>query len=258
MAFLSTGDLKIYYVERGEGVPIVFVPGNWATTLSWQPVLDRLPGGYRGISYDVRGRGKTEGPDNDYTMPELASDLLAFVDALQVGRFHLVGHSLGSAIAMQFALDHPKRLNSLVVVAPGWVDGMPAAYDVPAAQQTLKDNKAVFTQAFKAMMPTLTDDAYFEQLVEEGHEQRIEATMRNLPALLSWQPGDKLKGLGVPSLVIDGALDLLTGGANADRAAAALGAEHIVMQGVGHSPNIEAPDAFVALMLDFISRNSGK
>jgi pimeloyl-ACP methyl ester carboxylesterase len=219
MPFIRANNLNVYYVEKGEGVPIVFVPGNWATSLSWKPVIDRLPAGYRGITYDVRGRGRTVGPDNDYTMPELAGDLHAFVDALRLDTFHLAGHSLGSAIAMQFALDHPDRLDSLLVVAPAWVDGMPAAYDVPTAQQTLKDNMTVFRQAFRAMMPTLSDEAYFDRLVREGHEQRIEATLRNLPALLSWRPGDRLMEIGVPSLVVSGELDALTGGANAARAA---------------------------------------
>jgi pimeloyl-ACP methyl ester carboxylesterase len=253
MPFLAANDLTVYYTERGEGIPIVFVPGNWATSLSWTPVIDLLPGGYRGISYDVRGRGHTGGPDNDYTMPELAGDLLAFADAVRLDRFHLVGHSLGSAIAMQFALDHPARITSLLVVAPAWVDGMPAAYDVPAAQQALKDNKEIFRQAFKAMMPTLSDQAYFDQLVEEGHEQRIEATMRNLTALRNWRPGDSLRQIGVPSLVVSGELDVLTGGANADRAAAALGTRHVTMQGVGHSPNIEAPDRFIDVLMPFVS-----
>lgn len=118
MPAINANDLNVHYIEAGEGVPIVFVHGNWTTSLSWRPVLERLPEGYRGVAYDGRGRGETTGPDNDYTMSELAADLLAFADALGLDSFHLVGHSLGSGIAMQFALDHPERLRSLVVVSP--------------------------------------------------------------------------------------------------------------------------------------------
>lgn len=254
MAFIRANDLNVYYFERGQGVPIVFVHGNWSTSLSWQPTIELLPDGYRAIAYDLRGRGKTEGPDNGYTMPELAADLLGFADALGLTKFHLVAHSLGSGIGLQFALEHPERLYSLLVVAPAWVDGMPEAYNVPAAQQALKDNKAIFAQAYKAMMPTLADETFFQQLADEGHEQRIEATMRNLPALVDWRPGDSLRGIPVPTLVVSGAMDVLTGGANAERAAAALGTAQVVMQGVGHSPNIEAPREFVDVLIDFISR----
>jgi pimeloyl-ACP methyl ester carboxylesterase len=256
MPYIAANDLNVYYVEKGEGVPIIFVPGNWVTSLSWKPVIDRLPDGYRGITYDMRGRGRTEGPDNDYTMPELAGDLLATVDALRLDKFHLVGHSLGSAIAMQFALDHPTRLDSLLLLAPAWVDGMQVAnvQDVEAAQQILIDNEAFFRQAFKAMMPTLNDEAYVDQLVKDGRKQRVEATMRNVPALINWRPGETLRSIGVPSLVVSGEFDALTGGANADRTAAALGTKHVTMQGVGHSPNIEAPERFVELLLPFVSK----
>jgi pimeloyl-ACP methyl ester carboxylesterase len=254
MPFVKADDLNVYYIERGTGTPVVLVHGNWVTSTEWEPVLDRLPGApsgpWHGIAYDLRGRGQTDGPDSDYTMPELAADLRSFVDALGLDRFHLVGHSLGSAIAMQFALDSPDRLHSLTTLSPGWVDGMPEAYNIPAAQQMVTDDKALYAQALKAQAPTVPDDAFWQRLLAEGHQQRITATLRNLPALLAWQPGDRLGAIGVPTLVVDGALDVLTGGTNAERAAAALHARHVVMPGVGHSPNMEAPDAFVALLVE--------
>jgi pimeloyl-ACP methyl ester carboxylesterase len=255
MPFVQAGDLNVHYIEQGAGTPIVFVHGNWGSAAWWEPVLARLPAGYHGIAPDVRGRGKTEGPDSDYTMPALAADLRAFADALGLDRFHLVGHSLGTAIAMQFALDNPQRVRTLTVVAPAWVDGMPALLNNPAGQEALKANKALFGQALKALAPAAPADAYWQRLVDEGHEQRLEAALRNVPACLNWTPGDRLRDTGVPALVIDGAQDILTGGPNAERAAVALGARHVVMPDVGHSPNIEAPDAFVALLLAHIKES---
>ena len=86
---------------------------------------------------------------------------------------------------------------------------------------------------------------------------RIEAALKNLPALVEWQPGDTLKDLGVRSLVVSGETDPLTGGANAERAADALGATHVLMAGVGHSPIIEAPDDFMDIWLDFVGNREG-
>jgi pimeloyl-ACP methyl ester carboxylesterase len=252
MPHIPAGDLNIYYLEKGEGTPVVFVHGNWTTSTEWEPVLERLPAGYRGLAPDVRGRGRTEGPDNTYTMPELAADLRAFVDALGLDTFHLVSHSLGSAIALQFALESPERLRTLTVLAPGWVDGMPAAYNVPAAQQALYDDPALFAQALKFQMPTLPDGDLWQRLVTEGHQQRPSATLANLPALLNWQPGAALRAIPVPVLVASGAQDVLTGGANAERAADVLNTQAVVIEGVGHSPNIEAPDQFVALLMAHI------
>lgn len=253
MPFADADNLRVHYIERGAGEPVVLIHGNWATSSWWEPVLERLSSGYRGIAYDLRGRGKTEGPDNDYTMPEMAADLRAFLDALGLDRVHLAGHSLGSAVAMQFLLENPQRVKSFTAVAPAWVDGMPEAYNVPAGQQAIKADRALFANALKALAPGVADDEYWQRLVAEGHEQRLEAALRNLPALVAWKPGDQLRAADVPSLVVDGDRDPLTGGANAKRAAEALGARHVTLQGIGHSPNIEAPDEFVRLLLEHIS-----
>jgi pimeloyl-ACP methyl ester carboxylesterase len=86
------------------------------------------------------------------------------------------------------------------------------------------------------------DDDYWKRLVRQGHAQRLAAALGNLDALLAWRPGDGLAAITAPRLVIVGALDPLTGGANAERAAAALGTKLVTLGGVGHSPNVEVPD----------------
>jgi pimeloyl-ACP methyl ester carboxylesterase len=252
MPMLRAADLDVHYIEGGDpaGTPVLFVHGNWGSASWWEPLLARLPAGYRGIAYDVRGRGETTGPDSSYAIDALAADLLAFATAARAERFHVVGHSLGTAIAMQAGLDAPTRVMSLAAIAPAWVDGMPAAYNVPAGQIAIKNDAALFATALKPLAPTAPDDDYWKRLVREGHGQRIEAALRNLDALLAWTPGDRLAAIPAPKLVIAGALDPLTGGANAERAAAALGARLVTIEGVGHSPNIEAPDRVAQLLAE--------
>ena len=252
MPMLRAADLDVHYLEAGDpnGAPVIFVHGNWGTASWWEPLLSRLPAGHRGLAYDVRGRGTTSGPDSSYTIDALAGDLLAFATAAGAQRFHLVGHSLGTAIAMQAALDAPERVRSLAAIAPAWVDGMPAAYNVPAGQIAIKNDPVLFATALKPLAPTVADDDFWKRLVREGHGQRIEAALRNLDALVAWRPGDGLGAIPAPKLVIAGTLDPLTGGANADRAAAALGAQLVILEGVGHSPNVEAPDRVAALLAE--------
>lgn len=254
MPTIKATDLDIHYIEHGTGRPIIFIHGNWATAAWWELVLARLPPGLRGIAYDLRGRGQTNGPDSTYAIPALADDLAAFIDALDLPTCDLVGHSLGSAIAMHYALEHPERTRTLTVVAPAWVDGMPPAYNLPDDQRAVKADPVRFAQRLKLLAPSAPDDPFWQRLVEEGHRQRLTATLCNLPMLVAWQPGDHLRTITAPKLVICGALDLLTGGANAERAAAALDATLIVMPGVGHSPLIEAPDAFMTLLVTHLSK----
>jgi pimeloyl-ACP methyl ester carboxylesterase len=246
------GDLEVHYLEAGDpgGAPVLFVHGNWATSSWWEPLLARLPAGYRGLAYDVRGRGGTSGPDSSYRIDALAADLLLFGTAVGAARFHLVGHSLGGAIAMQAALDAPDRIRSLAAIAPAWVDGAPAAYNLPDRQIALKNDPAFFAVALKPLAPSVPDDEFWKRLVREGHAQGLEATLRNLDALEAWQPGDHLAAISAPSLVIAGRLDPLTGGATAERAAAALRTRLVMLEGVGHSPNIEVPDRVAALLAE--------
>lgn len=248
MPFVQAGDLKVHYLEAGAGEPIVFVHGNWASCSWWEPCLARLPAGYRGLAPDVRGRGLTDGPGTDYSLAGLAGDLLAFADALGAARFHLVGHSLGAGVAMQTALDAPGRVASLAVIAPPWAEGMPAELNMPDRQRLLKEQPDLFRQAIKAMAPTAPDDDFWARLVAEGHAQRLDAAIGNMVALSSWKPGAALAAISAPKLVVGGALDPLITPDVVRGTAAALGVTPVILEGVGHSPIIEAPDALMALL----------
>jgi pimeloyl-ACP methyl ester carboxylesterase len=248
MPVARAGDLEVSYLEAGRGTPVVLVHGNWATGSWWEPTLARLPAGRRGIAPDMRGRGRTRGPDNDYSIRSLADDLRSFADSLDLGSFDLVGHSLGSCVAIQFALAHPERLRSLTVVSPGWIDGMPGAYAIPERQQQLKDDPAYFALALRAIVPGAPDDEFWARLLREGREQTIAAALALLPALTEWAPGDEVGRIAVPRTVISGELDLFTGGPNAIRVASALGCELVTIPRVGHGPMIEAPAEFARLL----------
>ncbi len=252
MASVKANDLETFYLEQGTGTPVLHIHGNWATSSWWEPLLARLPAGRRALAPDLRGRGKTRGPDSDYSVSSLASDVLAFAGALGLDRFDLVGHSLGSCVAMEIGLTHPERLRSLVVVSPGWIDGMPASYAMPEHQQRLKDDPTFLNAALHAIVPVAEDD-FWKRLVREGGEQRIEAAMGLIPALMDWKPGDAVGRIDVPRVVIAGANDLFTGGPNAVRVAQALRCELVTMPGVSHGPMLEAPDAFAELVWGHLS-----
>src|SRR5690349_15296026 len=103
MATIRTARQEVHYEEAGAGPDVyVLVHGNFASWRWWRPVLDRLPPGSRAYAPDLRGCGETAGGGEAeaYAIPALAEDLLAFADAVGVRAFHLVGHSLGGAVAL--------------------------------------------------------------------------------------------------------------------------------------------------------------
>ena len=253
MTTVKAGDLDVFYLEAGSGTPVVLVHGNWGSSTWWEPVLARLPKGRRALAPDLRGRGRTRGQDNEYSVPSMAADVLAFADALRLERFDLVGHSLGSCIAMEIALTHPERLRSLVVVSPGWIDGMPGAYAVPERQKQLKDDPAFRAAALRAIVPGKDDDLW-RRLLDDAGMQTLPAAYALLPALTEWKPGDALGRVTIPRVVIVGANDAFTGGPNAVRVAQALRCELITMPDVAHGPMIEAPDTFAKILFEFLAQ----
>jgi pimeloyl-ACP methyl ester carboxylesterase len=242
--FIAAADLLVHYREwlpasAPVTAPIVLVHGNWSTHRWWIPVAAHLPEHHL-LAPDLRGRGDTRGSDHGYSVPELAADLLAFLDALALPRVHLVGHSLGTGVIMQLALEHPTRVASLVAIAPVWPDGMPERFARPDRQIAAQADRALYERMLRSMAPKAELGPLWDELVLTGHTQRPTATMRNLDALAAWRPGDRLRALTMPRVVIDGVLDPLCGGETAARAAQVLACERITLE-CGHSPNLEDP-----------------
>lgn len=242
------GDLEVAYREWGPvggyaprtGLPIVALHGNWSTSAVWTKVAADLT--ERCIfAPDLRGRGRTRGPERGFGVDDLAHDLLGFLDALEFDRVHLVGHSLGAGVILEFALRWPERVASLLLLAPIWVDGMPEEHHDVERALVMHRDRNVFAKIFAAMAPTAKRDVLWAGLVETGQEQRLEATLRTLDALRDWQPGDRLRALTMPRKLVIGARDELTGGTIAARAAEVLGIEAINIPDIGHSPHLEAP-----------------
>lgn len=255
MAQITVANASVHYREWGAdctvGLPIVFLHGNWSTHRWWIPVAERL-GGRRMLALDLRGRGDTEGPDHGYTLPELADDLRGFMRALGLARAHLVGHSLGTGIAMQLALTDPECVASMVAVAPVWVDGMPEVHARRDQQAGVHADVALYERLLRSMAPKAELGELWDELVVTGHRQRMVATMGNLDALMSWRPSDALRQIAMPRIVVDGELDRLCGGETARRAAEVLGCERVQLPGIGHSPNLEAPDAVARIIAKLV------
>ncbi|MFD9041823.1 alpha/beta fold hydrolase [Streptomyces bottropensis] len=99
----------------GDGVPLVFVHGWTANRHRWDHQVAHFSGKRRVIRLDLRGHGESRGP-GVRTIEELARDVLALLDHLEVERFVLVGHSMGGMISQTITLAHPERVERLVLV----------------------------------------------------------------------------------------------------------------------------------------------
>ncbi len=110
----------VYFSGPADGVPVVFLHGNFSAALYWEETMLALPAGFRGIAPDLRGYGWTEDKLIDATrgMRDWTDDLLALLDALGIAAAHFVGWSMGAGILYRFIADHAARVLSATLVCP--------------------------------------------------------------------------------------------------------------------------------------------
>jgi pimeloyl-ACP methyl ester carboxylesterase len=124
------GRATLRVVERGDrrGRPVVLLHGLADSWRVFQPTIEELPPSLHIIAVTQRGHGDASRPTVGYGLPDLSADVLALLDALAVERAVIVGHSMGSAVALRFAVDHPERVRGLVLIGAGsQARGTPAA-----------------------------------------------------------------------------------------------------------------------------------
>ncbi|WP_285960904.1 alpha/beta fold hydrolase [Pseudomonas tohonis] len=115
--------LRLHYLDVGEGEPVVFIHGSGPGASGHSNFKQNHPvfaeAGYRVIVPDLPGYGASDKPETVYSLDFFVAALRGLLDALEIRRCVLVGNSLGGAIAIQLALDEPKRVSRLVLMAPG-------------------------------------------------------------------------------------------------------------------------------------------
>ena len=111
---------NVYFSGPANGVPVVFLHGNFSAALYFEETMLALPPGFRGIAPDLRGYGWTEGKPIDATLGihEWAEDLDALLVTLGVGKAHLVGWSMGGGILYRYIAEHPEKALSVTLIDP--------------------------------------------------------------------------------------------------------------------------------------------
>ena len=209
------GDMEVTWSEWGRGEPLVLVHGLGDDHREWREVLPWLAPHRRLIAYDVRGHGETSLGSADGTLAQLAGDLVALLDALDLERADLCGFSLGGTIVLRVAIDHPGRVGRLVPVATSSRVGRAAvAWYEERAREADAAGEAGAANASRAM------------------------------ARLGGAPLDpELRRVSAPAMVVAGELDeLCPPRAGAIIAAGVPGARLRVLPGAGHHVALERPE----------------
>ena len=247
---ISLGDHQTCVADVGSGDPIVLLHSIGLDHAMWAGVVSAL-GAYRCIAYDLRGHGCAAGAPRPFQLKGFAADLQALLDALELPRAHVVGLSLGGAIAQVFALAYPERLSAVSLVcttavsSPVYLQRAKAALAGGMASTADSTLQRWFTPA------ALAQDAPFvryarERLLTDDPED-FAAAWRALAGL------DTLVRLGeirVPAKVIAGEVDLSTPPAVMEELAARIPeASFNVVPNGPHMLSLERPQELAALLV---------
>ena len=253
---LSTG-IRVHYAEQGNprGAPIVFLHGWPDSWFTFSRVLPSLPSTWRAIAVDQRGFGGSDHPESGYTFQELAADAVALLDALDIERAAIVGHSFGSFVGREVAIAHPQRVTALVLIGTGFSTSTPVMQSLQAAVRTLPNpipepfaREFQASTAYRPLPPEFFDRIVVESLKIPSHLWPV-----MIDRLVQYDATAALGNIRAPTLMLWGDHDALFSRAEQDLTLAAVADARLkVYEETGHCPNWERPDDVAADIASFM------
>ena len=262
MPYVTTPELRLYYEQSGAGPqPVLLVHGSFASSRWWQPVLALLPDEqFTCYAPDLPGCGRSDRPDDpaSYTIDRLAAAVAELIDGLDLWNVDLVGHSLGAAVALSYAVAAPGRLRSLTLVSTPSPQGTPTPPEGYALLEQMRGDRGLLMQALASIMPAQAPDPFFQQLVDDAQGQAPAAFSAAALALQQWRlDPDDLRQLRLPVLLVWGDRDqIVERSVQTGLLLAIPGANNLeVLRGCGHTPMVERPEVFALVLLNFIGQD---
>jgi pimeloyl-ACP methyl ester carboxylesterase len=204
MPYIESEDIEIYYEDIGIGEPIIFLHGSFSRgiiSFSSQMFFFQATAEFRCILPDLRGHGRTKSRCGQWKTPQLAEDIILLMDSLNVSKAHIVGHSLGSDVALYCAIKHNGRFFSVTSISStGYVN-----------DDVIKENKE-----FKQVALENTGKTNFIEMLKKNHydscngdwTEFVNQHILNTEKYPDFSEGN-LKNICIPSLFILGKNDNL-------------------------------------------------
>ncbi len=264
---VQVGDLDIHFHSHGPeaGDVVVFVHGSGPGASGYSNFKKNIDAftaaGKRVIIPDLPGFGYSSKPTNrDYTTEFFSTHLVGLLDAISVPRFALVGNSLGGAVSIRIALDHPERVSKLILMAPGGIEELETYLAMPAMAKMINNfvDGKLDRDGLRHVLETLVYDP----------RHVTDALVSERWAILEQQPPDVLARMKVPNMEaelsgiqcpvlsfwgVDDELLPASGGGKITRACKP--SRHIELAECGHWVMVEHTRLFNAACLDFLEHD---
>lgn len=258
---------RLHYEVAGAGHPLIMLHAGIANLHYWDDQWEPFARAYRVVRCDIRGYGKSIMPPGPFNVRD---DLHGLMAHLGIARAYLMGASIGGGIVVDFALEHPDMVDALIPVVPGLSGGPPPTEEEMRQFQEIERAMNAAREAGNLDLvdeitarlwvdgPTRTPEqvnpAVRRRVLQMLRDNRAaESGEEERPVRLDPPARGRLGAIAAPTLVVLGDADVPGVLVDGDiLAREILGARKAVMHGVAHAPNMERPDEFNRIVLDFL------
>ena len=265
MAMISANGIDIFHKQHGEsGDWLLLIAGLGGHSGSFAPQLVALSERFRVLRFDNRGAGRTSAPDEPYSMRQMADDAAALMDALGIEKAHVLGVSMGGMIAQELAINHPERVDKLVLACTrakptgarrlaAEVQRVTRLSELGPREREAHGMPWGMTATF--MQDQRRVDERIELAAKDPYPMRPHAYIRQLEATMAHDTLDRLPQIRAETLVLVGAEDILTPPWESEALVKRIpNATLRVLPRGGHGFSAEYPADFNKAVVDFLSK----
>ena len=253
------GPFRIAFERRGTGPPLVLLHGALSDSRMWREQLDGLSRNFTVVAWDAPGCGRSSDPPEDFGLPDYADCLAAFLEEIDLQRAHVLGLSFGGGLALEFYRRYPAMARTLILASAyaGWAGSLEPDVVEERLQNGLQQASQPPEQVVQAWIPTLFSESASADVIDETatimsdfHPVGMRAMLR---AFAEADLRAVLPRIDVPTLLLHGEADERCPLHIArDLHASIASSRLVVIPGVGHLGNVEAPDAFNEEVRNFL------
>jgi non-heme chloroperoxidase len=254
-----SGGLRLPYVETGNpgGPPVVLLHGYTDSLRSFDLLLPHLPASYRVIALSQRGHGDASRPPQGYRPRDLADDLARVMDALCVESAVIVGHSMGSQVALRFAIEHAERVRGLALIgAFASLGRNPVIRELNISSVAVLSDPvpAAFAREFQAStLANPVQAEFLDTVVAESLKVPARVWRAALAGQMDEDVTAELGAVDVPTLLLWGDRDAIVGRGDQEALVGALpNAVLAPYAGAGHAVHWEVPERVGADLVAFV------
>ena len=251
----------LYYEIEGEGPPVVLIGGGGTLDRrGWDDQFETFSKSFRVIRYDIRGLGKSARPTGTFSHTQ---DLFALLNFLQIKRAHILGLSVGGAIAIDFTLEHPDMVDRLILAASGVSDDSKAEANmrglVALGALTKKEGlEHVIQLILDTPYMISKENAAAREEIHDIYRDNRDVFESGFPVYSLWQPtsppaSQRLSDIHIETLIIRGDKDNPAYTTLTDKISHGIRrARTVVIPGSTHFINLEKPKEFNEAVLEFL------